>query len=1142
MVGQSFPGDGPAAANADPAPLRRAYIIRDSSVQHLDDTLEELRNHPPDGWCVEVAMFDEDISQGRIFEEVVRKKLEAAHLVVALTDEPNANVAFELGYVRGLALQSTDDRHFVLATSRSQPPAWLENEPPYMGLGICRAADLTALETLLRQARGARYEERPRSGEATLFLCPPNGLGEPYSRAAAREVPHWQRYSGGTWTLADMHRQLDGIGRVVWVICPRDDQQDPRDGPGNTACAALAGFARALDIETVTLRATAARNVADVASKATVFDGSDGLRQHLKTLAAPPLPNAATPGAEIDPLDAYWRYARARCARLVSLYPTHAEDLDKVCVELALAPGLAGTRTVSLRQLLALAPEDESPEVSEGAEDLLGLGRLRGRRVTGQWVLLGDPGAGKSTAAKHLVVALADLRAKVRAGEALDAEQQALFQDGEPPVALFLSLPALATAPSPLPAPTSHVAAQVANADGDAAARGLADRLQSLGQKDGRLWVLLDGYDELDRDQRSALRNHLPSWRESLPGARLLVTSRRTGYEPVGAPFREASVEPLDRARQDDLLVRWLGTVRAREVRHQIDAHPTLAEVAQNPLLLSLLAKLEDERLSGPQAAASAPPSTLDAVYDRAVQHLLTRGHGEQPRPVKSPAYARELLGALSLALQGEERESWSRTQLDEALRALLRPDSIPPDAADRTLRERRQRRLTELLADGWQNADGFFSDLDQNGGLMGQLDGSAQPWRFLHRSLREFLAAEELARLGPEHCSAHGPALADPARWAEVFGLLLGRLGRGDGNRADAAELKAARERVLADLCTNAPSLALRALPAVEGLSMEEGLAWLERPRDPRSWQEILEQSRGERLQWDGDHLVRLIAGWRRGGIRDESIRAFLLSEAKPERQTEELAFFLYGLEHSGQRVDREEFFGRCGRWPEQGSPALPDAVRIPVDDSDSVRFRMGSPNGVGHSDEQPQREVTLRPYRMAVTAVTESEYVRFDPRRRASHPKRPVVGVSWWEAWLYARWLGGRLPTEAEWECAARAGTQTLWSHGDDEASLSEYAWYQTNAKDGVHDVGTRRPNPWGLGDVHGNVAEWCEDWYEDYDPARGVDSAGPAEGHGRVLRGGSFNVAARWCRSAFRGWSWPWNRHGDVGFRVVLPCSRP
>ncbi len=196
---------------------------------------------------------------------------------------------------------------------------------------------------------------------------------------------------------------------------------------------------------------------------------------------------------------------------------------------------------------------------------------------------------------------------------------------------------------------------------------------------------------------------------------------------------------------------------------------------------------------------------------------------------------------------------------------------------------------------------------------------------------------------------------------------------------------------------------------------------------------------------------------------------------------------------------------------------------------------FMMGSPKDEPSrdDDEGPVHQVRVSAFDLGKFEVTNAQYRKFKPEHKGDDDL-PAAYVSWHDAKAYCEKLGYRLPTEAEWEYAARADTRTRWSFGDDEEQLGLHAWYGENSDIKAHPVGTRKPNPWGLHDMHGNVWEWVADWYGPYP---GEPQVGPSEGKYRVLRGGAFGGPSRFLRSAFRGWGEPELRGDYFGFR----CAR-
>ena len=231
--------------------------------------------------------------------------------------------------------------------------------------------------------------------------------------------------------------------------------------------------------------------------------------------------------------------------------------------------------------------------------------------------------------------------------------------------------------------------------------------------------------------------------------------------------------------------------------------------------------------------------------------------------------------------------------------------------------------------------------------------------------------------------------------------------------------------------------------------------------------------------------------------------------------------------------------------------------------------QFQMGSDSG-GDFDERPVHAASItRAFYLGATEVTNAQYEQFDPGHRALRGKlgfstgdeEAVVFVSWQDAARFCQWLSlqekktYRLPTEAEWEYACRAGTSTAYSTGDTLPAAFENnateCWYpdpesKHEARGPVALLVAQTPaNPWGLFDMHGNVEEWCLDWYGPYETGPQTDPVGRADGDFRVARGGSHSTELRYLRSANRSGALPEDKSWVIGFRVALgdlPATAP
>ncbi|QDU31402.1 Serine/threonine-protein kinase PknB [Anatilimnocola aggregata] len=276
-------------------------------------------------------------------------------------------------------------------------------------------------------------------------------------------------------------------------------------------------------------------------------------------------------------------------------------------------------------------------------------------------------------------------------------------------------------------------------------------------------------------------------------------------------------------------------------------------------------------------------------------------------------------------------------------------------------------------------------------------------------------------------------------------------------------------------------------------------------------------------------------------------------------------------------------------GSTDEQVAAALKAAEETKADQGTKDRIEKA---------ERPQHQVVItKPFLMGATEVTVGQFKNFSAsgyvtaaeqeelKAKASPPPvvpgqpakpiqtylkpgyvvaddSPAAVITWNDAVAYCNWLsvqekldpcyvlngntsqlqpnknGYRLPTEAEWEYACRAGTTTQYSFGDDHQQLEQYGWYNKNHGGRTHAVGTKLPNPFGLSDMHGNVWEWCQDYYDEkwHEKTLANDPNGPFSGSDRVLRGGHWNYYASYCRSAYRGNNSPSHRNNVSGFRVV------
>ena len=335
----------------------------------------------------------------------------------------------------------------------------------------------------------------------------------------------------------------------------------------------------------------------------------------------------------------------------------------------------------------------------------------------------------------------------------------------------------------------------------------------------------------------------------------------------------------------------------------------------------------------------------------------------------------------------------------------------------------------------------------------------------------------------------------------------------------------------------------ALRLKPEFEAARREIGVT-----------QGVLNHLKQEQLKRDEEERQRREAERLR---REEAERQRQAEEAR-RREIEaqigvEFSFNVVIINKNGKRTGEKAHTARQ-KIVELAKGVTLDMVYLP-----GGAFQMGSPDGVGSSNEHPRHAVTLAPFYMAKTPITQAQWqaVMGGNPSHWNEANRPVESVSWNDCQEFVKKLnatppqspliqggsqGGwvfRLPTEAEWEYACRAGSQTAYCFGDNANGLGEYAWFDGNAGGQTHPVGQKSPNAFGLLDMHGQVWEWCQDTYVDsyHDPDDGRARGTLGDGKAKVLRGGSWNYDPYFCRSASRVRDDPGSWLNYFGARVVV-----
>jgi formylglycine-generating enzyme required for sulfatase activity len=699
-------------------------------------------------------------------------------------------------------------------------------------------------------------------------------------------------------------------------------------------------------------------------------------------------------------------------------------------------------------------------------------------------VVLGDPGAGKTTHMKRLLLWCAR-----------NGPQSIGLPEGMVPV--FLALRDLSHVERGL---EDFLQAQLGHPH-LAVADGFARRLL----KRGNLLLLFDGLDEVaDPDRRHQVSQWIGEALRVHPSCRFVVTSRYAGYGPdvaLSEQFLEMHIRPLSAEQAQKFIRTWFrivetGLARDQELGQQIAVEKAdkliarlrepefraqrIFELTRNPLLLTNLCLVHRHRGTLPKRRAR--------LYDECIDVLLEHWRTSKGLEGMDASQARRALQPVALWMhQQSGRTRATATELAPVVEPALKDTGWPGGSAA-----------------------GFLTAVRDRSGLL--TGWGRDRFGFMHLGFQEYLAAREIRRRAfkePEVLKDLAGRFGD-SWWQEVALLLLALEDpslfepymREVVQRPEFAQFPA-----LVDICLE-DAVEVSTVPFLELLQANPG-------GESELWQRQLAAVR-VLARLDPQVLAALHDRLARHPSKD--IRALVAGCAAGAEQE------VWSEERSGYEL-----------------------VLIP-----GGTFNMGSleTESGRYGNEGPVHEVRVAGFQMGRYPVTNAQYARFlkaDPGvaepafwadRRFNQAQQPVVGVGWEDARRFARWAGLRLPTEAEWEYACRAGTTTRFYTGDEDEDLGRAGWYGANAGGQPHAVGGKEPNKFGLYDMHGNVWEWVEDdWHNSYEGAPQDGEAwidAPRRAY-RVVRGAGWDNGAGCCRSAARDWYDPHPRYGSLGFRL-------
>jgi len=593
--------------------------------------------------------------------------------------------------------------------------------------------------------------------------------------------------------------------------------------------------------------------------------------------------------------------------------------------------------------------------------------------------------------------------------------------------------------------------------------------------------LVLDGLDEIASSRFNHFTNALEVFQESYTKTRYLVTTRIDGFkgdrEEMFLGWDMFTITPLDNKKKIEFIEIWFKDKdKVDELVSKISG-PRLATLSKRSFLLALICLVFEEhgRLG----------KNRSELYRQATEYLeQSRSQSLPNKIIKSRRDLLKKMALLSIQL--------AIPNLSRKIILAICGDVISPEIDNEAI-------LNSIINDS------------------GLLQKQAEEYYFTHKSFQEYYSALALIDRndGADLLLQHGQV----QYWEETFKLYAGLIPN-----------KINQEKFIEKLWSKNSSLALRSLSECSFLSSN-------------FINKLLSNSPLE-------NKISMITNLKKSLRLLDSLdsKRITIETLRPLFEVEKNSSVLYNAINVLKEFDPYDEGRILFNTFQNNSKVLlnellnDSSFKFLFSNIEGGYFIMGDNSGVDQM-EKPTRRVKVDSFRMTKYQITNLayEYVMGEENSKreilvSESDSQPVININWFDAYIFSLKIGCCLPTEAQWEYAARAGSQTQWCFGDESETLSEYANYEDTETTGTREVGKGKPNAWGLFDIHGNVWEWCSDWLAPYSPKQINNPKGPISGTKKVRRGGGHAYHARGCRSAFRWGNDPSYSFKDIGIRIV------